>query len=391
MRVTDAGPRFGRPQPLNGSAAPVADGDPALAARRARLRYVSDSLPGIRRVARGKGFAYREPGGGPVRDPAVLRRIRSLAIPPAWSEVWICPHADGHIQASGRDARGRKQYRYHPDWRAVRDATKFGRSLAFGLALPRIRRHVEAALGLRRHGRERVLAAVLRLLDVTFIRIGNEEYARHNRSFGLTTLRDEHVSIEGGTIRFEFRGKSGRVHRMRLSDRRLARIVKSCQDVPGQILFQYLDEAGCPRSVDSADVNAYLRTLGGSDFTAKDFRTWAASVLALQALARLGPAPSRAAAQRNLNAAIAEVATRLGNSRTICRKCYVHPALIAAYLAGRLGPEAAQPVGRPAVALSPEEQAFIAFLRSEGGRRPDAAIGAGRGRKGNRLGHSPVS
>jgi DNA topoisomerase-1 len=277
-----------------------------------------------------------DPSGKPVRDADDLSRIRSLVIPPAWTDVWICPHPRGHLQATGRDARGRKQYRYHPRWRHERDSTKYERMAAFGRALPVIRRRTDADL--RRAGlpRDKVLAAVVRLLERTFIRIGNDEYARTNRSFGLTTMRNGHVKVSGSTVRFIFRGKSGVEHELALDDRRLAKIVKQCRDLPGQELFQYRDADGALVDVGSSDVNAYLKAITGQDFTSKDFRTWAGTVLAAQLLGDLDEAESEAQAKRNMVAAIDQVAGQLGNTRAVCRKSYVHPAVIDAYLDGSL-------------------------------------------------------
>lgn len=302
------------------------------AARAAQLRYVSDSRPGIRRRAAGTGFSYLEPADTLVEDEAVLARIRSLAIPPAWTEVWICRLSHGHLQASGRDARGRKQYRYHARWRKIRDESKFGRMLQFGAALPRIRERVEEDLGRSRLTREKVLAIVLRLLETTFIRVGNEEYARTNKSFGLTTLKDRHVKIQGSKILFRFRGKSGKDHQITLANRKLARLVKSCQDLPGQDLFQYIDEDSVPQPINSADVNEYLRELAAEDFTAKDFRTWAGTLLAAQRLDDYRCVESAAAGKAACVSAVAEVAARLGNTPAICRKCYVHPQVLDAFL-----------------------------------------------------------
>jgi DNA topoisomerase-1 len=254
--------------------------DPEATAEEAGLRYVNDAMPGIRRRRAGRGFTYAGTDGRRLTDRRVLARIRALAIPPAWTDVWICPIARGHLQATGRDARGRKQYRYHARWREVRDEAKYGRMVAFGQALPRIRRRVEADLALPGLPRERVLAAVVRLLEKTAVRVGNEEYARENRSFGLTTLRNRHAEVGTSRIRFRFRGKGGKETEVELNDRRLARIVARCQELPGQALFTYLDEDGEPRTVDSADVNEYLREISGEEFTAKDFRTWAGTVLA---------------------------------------------------------------------------------------------------------------
>jgi DNA topoisomerase-1 len=321
---------------------------------------VTDALPGIRRLRAGKGFRYLGPDGRPVRDAETLRRIRALAIPPAWARVWICPLAHGHLQATGYDDRGRKQYRYHPRWRAVRDAAKYGKLLAFGVALPAIRARTEEHLALAGLPRAKVLATVVRLLDTTFMRVGNEEYARANHSFGLTTLRNRHVQVSGARVHFAFRGKSGVRHEIDVRDPRLARVVKRCQELPGQELFQYLDEEGELRAVDSADVNEYLQQLTGEEFTAKDFRTWAGTVLAARALGESTPATSRTRARRNVVRALETVARRLGNTRTVCRNSYVHPAVIDAYLEGTLpGP----PRGPAVDGLRPEEAAVLALLR----------------------------
>jgi DNA topoisomerase-1 len=309
--------------------------DPIASARVAGLRYVNDeTMPGIRRVGQGPRVRYVAPDGTPVRDSAELQRIRSLAIPPAWTNVWICPHVNGHLQATGRDARGRKQYRYHARWRQVRDEVKYGRLISFAQALPRIRARTDADLNRPGLPREKVLAAVVQLLEKTLIRVGNEEYARDNGSVGLTTMRDGHARIQGATVRFEFRGKSGIEHAIDLDDRRLARIVKACRDLPGYELFQYLDEHGTRQEIDSADVNAYLREISGEDFTAKDFRTWAGTVLAAQALAAVCTYRSNAEAKRNVVKAIESVAKRLGNTKAVCRKCYIHPAILDAYMDG---------------------------------------------------------
>ena len=301
------------------------------AARSAQLRYVCDSRPGIRRRAAGTGFVYLETEDCPVEDEAILARIKSLAIPPAWTEVWICRMSHGHLQASGRDARGRKQYRYHARWRKFRDECKFDRMLQFGAALPRMRKQVEEDLRLTRLTREKVLAVVVRLLEETFIRVGNEEYARANKSFGLTTLRGRHVKIEGAKIMFRFRGKSGKEHQITLANRKLARLVKSCQDLPGQDLFQFIDEEGQPRPIDSGDVNEYIRQIAGDDFSAKDFRTWAGTLLAAQRLDDYPSVESVAAAKAACTTSVAEVASRLGNTPAICRKCYIHPEILAAF------------------------------------------------------------
>jgi DNA topoisomerase I len=297
----------------------------------AGLRHVSDHDRGIARRKSGTGFSYRTPHGGQI-DEATLDRIRKLAIPPAWTDVWICPDPRGHIQATGRDQKGRKQYRYHDHWRQVRDENKYDRLIAFGRALPKLRAKVEKDLEESGLHRDKVLAAVVRVMEITLIRVGNEEYARQNKSFGLTTLRDKHARIQGADAIFEFRGKSGKMHRTGFHDRRLARIVKACQDLPGQRLFQYIDDEGEPRTVESADVNAYLHEAMGEDFSAKDFRTWAGTVEAARAFAECGLKPS----PRAVRTIIAQVAERLGNTVAICRKCYVHPAVIQGFQDGSL-------------------------------------------------------
>jgi DNA topoisomerase I len=341
--------------------------DPVAAAEAARLRYVSDLDPGIRRVRSGKGFRYVGPDRKPVRDPEALKRIRSLVLPPAWQEVWICTRADGHLQATGRDARGRKQYRYHPRWRAVRDETKYERVLAFARALPGLRARVEADLSRAGLPRAKVLAAVVRLLEVTLIRVGNEEYARSNHSYGLTTLRDHHAAFRGAKVSFHFRGKSGVRHSVTVTDRRLAGLVRRCQELPGQELFQYVAEDGSHHPVGSGDVNDYLREATGRPFTAKDFRTWAGTVLAARALQAFAEFDSKAQAKRNIVQAITEVARRLGNTRTVCQKCYVHPAVLDAYLDGSLlrtlERRAERELRRALPDLPPEEAAVLALLQ----------------------------
>jgi DNA topoisomerase-1 len=309
---------------------------PVASARAAGLRYVADTRPGITRRRTGRAFTYRHPNGRRVRDAADLDRIRRLAIPPAWTEVWISPDPRGHLQATGRDARGRKQYRYHPKWREVRDDTKYDRMIAFGQALSAIRRRTAADLARPGLPREKVLAAVVQLLEKTLIRVGNGEYAKTNNSFGLTTIRDGHVRVNGSRVRFEFRGKGGKRHAIDLTDRRLARIVRRCQELPGYEVFQYIDAHGRRQDVESADVNAYLKEITGQDFTAKDFRTWAGTVLAAKALRELERAGSPAQAKRNIVRAIEAVAARLGNTTAICRKCYVHPAVLDAYMDGSM-------------------------------------------------------
>lgn len=337
-------------------------------AGRAGLTYVGDQDAGIRRVVRGKGFAYVDPRGRVVRAKETKARIRRLAIPPAWTDVWICPDADGHIQATGRDARGRKQYRYHPDFMKARDATKYERILDFAHALPAIRRRVARDMARRGLPFEKVVATVVHLLDSTLIRVGNADYARQNGSFGLTTLRDRHVAVERGALRFEFKGKSGKTWRLRLSDRRAARIVKSCQDLPGQHLFQFIDVDGSRRAVGSADVNRWLRDVSGRDITAKDFRTWAGTVLAAIALREFQAFDGAATAKANVREAIERVARRLGNTPTICRKCYVHPEILESYLDGALALEverrADDALRGDLRDLKPEEIAVIAFLKA---------------------------
>ncbi|HET6328542.1 MAG TPA: hypothetical protein VFG04_27915 [Planctomycetaceae bacterium] len=306
-------------------------------ARVAHLHYVSDESAGIRRERAGRGFRFVDAKGRFVQDEATLERIRQLVIPPAWTDVWICPTANGHLQATGHDARGRKQYRYHARWREVRDQQKYGRMLAFGAALPRIRRRVRHDLKLAGLPRNKVLAMIIHLLENTLIRIGNEEYTRANGSYGLTTLRDQHANIQGATIRFRFRGKSGKMRSVALTDKRLARLVKRCRDLPGHELFQYLDDEGKQHSVGSADVNDYLREISGEEFTAKDFRTWAGTMLAATTLVEIGPSPSAHAGKQRTVAAVRFVADCLGNTVAVCRKCYIHPQVLESYLAGTLG------------------------------------------------------
>ena len=308
--------------------------DPEESSKLAHLRYVTDQKPGIRRKRWGRSFRYFDAEGNPIHDEKTLARIKSLAIPPAWREVWICPLSYGHLQATGRDARGRKQSRYHPRWREVRDETKYERMRLFGEWLPRIRERVEQDLALPGLPRAKVLATIVRLLETTFIRVGNQEYARENQSYGLTTLRNKHVDVEGSTVHFKFKGKSGRVHQIDLEDRRLARIVKRCLDLPGYELFQYLDDDGQPHSIDASDVNEYLHEITGQPFTAKDFRTWAGSLLACGALRELNQFESATQAKKNLVQAIKHVSAQLGNTPAVCRKCYVHPGVIASYLDG---------------------------------------------------------
>jgi DNA topoisomerase-1 len=336
--------------------------EPTVSAAVAGLRYVNDQrTPGIRRIGRNKRFRYVDPSGRTVADADVLTRIKSLVIPPAWTDVWICPNPLGHLQATGRDARGRKQYRYHPRWRQVRDQVKYGRMLAFAAALPKIRERTAADLKLAGLPREKVLAAVVELLEKTLIRVGNEEYARDNDSYGLTTMRDTHATINGSSVRFEFRGKSGKPHRIDLHDTRLARIVKACRELPGYELFQYVDDAGERKGIESSDVNDYIRTICNEPFTAKDFRTWAGTVMTAVELARFPPHRSHRAAKKNIVRAIETVAARLGNTTSVCRKCYIHPLVFDAYLAGDVvKPSRRRLTGRPQ--LSPQEAAVVALI-----------------------------
>ncbi|HEX4609198.1 MAG TPA: DNA topoisomerase IB [Urbifossiella sp.] len=308
----------------------------AAARPTARLSHACDGNPGIRRVRTATGFRYVSDRGERVTDPDVLARIRALAIPPAWEKVWVCPKANGHIQATGRDAKGRKQYRYHAAWHARRGEEKFARVGGFGRVLPRVRARVTADLARPGLPRDKVLAAVVRLLDRTHLRVGNDEYRRANGSFGLSTLLDRHASFAGGELRLRFRGKSGVWHDRAVSDPRLARIVRACRDLPGQHLFQYADATGAPRPVGSADVNGYIRRAAGGEYTAKDFRTWAGTVETAALLTGLPAPASRAAGERAVAGVVKEVAAVLGNTPAVCRKSYVHPRVIAAYLDGTL-------------------------------------------------------
>ena len=338
---------------------------PIDSAKAAGLRYTTDTRPGIRRVRNGKGFKYVDADGRVVRAGAELGRIRSLVIPPAWVDVWICPDARGHLQATGRDARGRKQYRYHPKWRQVRDETKYDRMIAFAQALPVVRRTTSEHLRPQGLPREKVLATVVQLLEKTLIRVGNGEYAKSNQSYGLTTLRDGHVDVSGERLRFSFRGKSGVGHEIGLTDRRLARIVRQCRDLPGYDLFQYVDEQGKRQTVGSGDVNAYLKEITGEDLTSKDFRTWAGTVLAAEVLRGFAPFRSDAQAKRNIVQTVETVAKRLGNTKAVCRKCYIHPAVLEAYQDRTLAQAAARRARKPARglnALTGPETAVLALL-----------------------------
>ena len=310
--------------------------DPVVSARAVGLRHVSDQTPGITRVGSGKSFRYRDPEGKYVRDSETLRRIKSLVIPPAWTDVWICPNPNGHLQATGRDDRKRKQFRYHPRWREIRDETKYARMIVFARALPNIRRSVRKDMALGGMPRNKVLATVVRLLEISLIRVGNDEYARENDSFGLTTMRNKHVDVRGANLRFHFRGKAGKWHNVDIQDRGIAKIVERCQDLPGQELFQFVEDDGTRRDVRSEDVNDYLREVSGQDFTAKDFRTWAGTVLAAMALVAFEKFETKAQAKKNIVAAIESVAKKLGNTPAVCKKCYIHPHVIDSYLEGTL-------------------------------------------------------
>ena len=341
--------------------------DAREAAENAGLIYVSDEEPGITRRRHGTSFRYRDAKGKPVNDAETLARIASLAIPPAYENVWICAKPNGHIQATGRDAKGRKQYRYHARFREVRDSTKYEHMLEFAAALPTIRARIKADMAKRGLSREKVLATIVWLLESTMIRVGNADYARQNQSYGLTTLKDRHVAVEGSELRFNFKGKSGKQWRLSLKDRRVAKIVKASQDLPGQHLFQYLDEGGEPHEVTSGDINAYLKEISGADISAKDFRTWSGTVLAALALAEYEKVDSQAAAKRNVRSAIEAVASRLGNTPTVCRKCYIHPEIFDSYLSDALVLEAQDEVAkelREEIAhLRPEEALVLAFLQ----------------------------
>ena len=338
--------------------------DPALSAENAGLRYVTDDDPGITRRKAGRGFAYHSPRGEVIRDAETLDRIRKLAVPPAWTEVWICPRADGHIQATGRDARGRKQYRYHPKWHEIRDETKYERLIEFAENLPTIRARIEEDMKLRGLTREKVLATVVYLLDTTLIRVGNERYTKQNNSFGLTTLRTRHVEAGSERLRFSFKGKSGKSWKLTVSDRRIARIVRQCQEMPGQLLFQYWNGDGTPHAIDSADVNDYIRGVLGNGFTAKHFRTWAGTVIAAHALLDASGFSSKTEAVRKLNTAVDRVAERLVNTRAISRRCYVHPAVIESFLEGTIAADFGKGRAAKLKALKPEEAPVLALLKA---------------------------
>ena len=339
------------------------------AAKAAGLHYVTEEESGLSRVRRGQTFAYRDAKGRSVRDAQTLERIRSIVIPPAWTDVWICARADGHLQATGRDARGRKQHRYHPNWTSTRHRAKYDRMVEFALALPEIRKRVQADLRKPAQSREHVLATVVALLEKTLIRIGNKEYARSNNSFGLTTLMDEHVQIKGSSMTFRFRAKSGIMQTIELEDAPLARIVKNCRALPGKALFQYLDKDGHRQCIDSAAVNAYLRDITRQPFTAKNFRTWAASVLAAVAVCELPESTSESAFKRNIVTAIDSVAAKLGNTRAVCRTCYIHPGIFDAYRGGVT--IAAEKPGPRRSHFSAKEAAVLALLKKKIHRRPE--------------------
>jgi DNA topoisomerase-1 len=342
--------------------------DPVEVAEEAGLRYVSDDQPGYTRKPKGDDFEYFDTDGKRIGDETRLLRIRRLAIPPAYKNVWICPSPNGHVQATGRDARGRKQYRYHEHWREVRDENKYERMVVFGKALPKIRRRVNRDLKRRGLPREKVLATVVQLLERTFIRIGNEEYAKENKSFGLTTMRNHHVDVTATKLKFSFKGKSGIKHEVDVSDRRLAKIICLLQDLPGQNIFQYVDEEGEVRNIDSQDVNDYLREITGEDFTAKDFRTWAGTVLAAMALNAQEAFENKTQAKKNIKDAISAVAKILGNTPTVCRKCYVHPAVLETYLDGAmiegLKQKTEETLERKLGDLRSEEAAVMSFLQA---------------------------
>jgi DNA topoisomerase-1 len=355
------------------------------AARLAGLQYVNDTARGIRREKRGRSFGYIGPDDKIIRDRKTLERIRALVIPPAWKDVWICSNPNGHLQVTGHDARGRKQYRYHPRWREIRDENKYEKLISFAQSLPRIRRRVAAALRRRGLPREKVLAAVVKLLETTLVRVGNDEYAKSNNSFGLTTMRDRHADVTGSKARLEFKGKSGVNHEIDIRDPQIAKIVRQCQDLPGQELFQYVDAEGAVHDIGSSDVNEYLQEISGQDFTAKDFRTWAGTALAAQALQEFEDFDTNAAAKRNITKAIERVAERLGNTKAVCRKCYIHPAVIDAYmdrslvatLKERTETELRESLSR----LPAEEAAVLALLQQRMERQMRTGVNPGRHRR----------
>ena len=341
------------------------------------LVYVTDEKPGIRRQKRGKGYAYLDVNARKITHAATLSRISSLAIPPAYTDVWICPESNGHIQATGRDAKGRKQYRYHARFREVRESSKYAHMLEFANSLPAIRAKTQEHLAMRGLPREKVLATVVHLLETTLIRVGSDEYAKANKSYGLTTLKNRHVAVDGSTLRFNFKGKSGKQWRLALSDRRIAKVVRACLDLPGQELFQYVDDDGKPHDVTSTDVNDYLREISGQSITAKDFRTWQGTLLAVMALQEFDSFDSQAAAKKNIRDAIGRVAARLGNTPTICRKCYIHPEVFNCYAEGALLLEIKEKVEAELrddlASLQPEEAAVLALLQARLTRNLDGA------------------
>jgi len=340
--------------------------DPVESAKEAGLTYVSDASPGVTRRARGKEFDYFDPSGKKIKDQETLLRIRSLVIPPAWTDVWICTSARGHIQAVGRDQRGRKQYKYHERFRQARDQTKYARMLQFVRALPKIRKRVAADLRKEGLPREKVLAAVVRLLETTLIRVGNEEYAKDNHHYGLTTLHNHHAKVRGGSVRFRYKGKSGIEHDVDLEDPRIARVVRKCQELPGEELFGYVDDDGKAVDITSTDVNEYLREITGQEFTAKDFRTWAGTVLAAEALKEFQKFDSKAQAKKNIVSAVESVAKKLGNTRAVCKKCYIHPAILDSYLDGSLVHTLSQrsaELEKKIASLRPEEAAVLVLLQ----------------------------
>jgi DNA topoisomerase I len=352
----------------------VAPEDPKQAASSAGLRYVTDAGPGITRKPKGDGFVYYDNEEKQVRNKFTLDRLNSLAIPPAWRNVWICTQPNGHPQATGIDARGRKQYKYHPTWRSVRDEAKFERLLSFGRVLPKIRARVDRDLRLPDLARKKVIATVVRLLEISLIRIGNEAYAKENKSFGLTTMRNRHVAVKGSTVKFQFRGKGGKVHSVEVSDKRIARVVKKCQELPGQKLFEYENSSGAIATIGSEDVNDYLQRVTGQPFTAKDFRTWAGTVFAALALSEFKKYDSQAEAKRNVVAAIEKVARQLGNTPAICRKCYVHPEILNSYMSGELVKmvegKIAEKFKRQYAKLNSDEVMVLAFLNKRLKSRP---------------------
>lgn len=365
MTVTKHTPEERRSRKLQSIGAALAR---SLRSQPSPLRYISHHHDGIQRLKRGGGFIYLRPNGQRV-NPEDLLRIRALAIPPAWRDVWICPKPDGHLQAVGWDAKGRKQYRYHPDWRASRDSVKYGKLRQFAERLPAIRRQVARDLALSGLSREKILATIVRLLDTTLIRVGNDIYAKENHSFGLTTMRDRHVSVEGSTIQFSFRGKSGIHHQVVLDDRHLAQIIRQSRDLPGYELFQYLDAEGRRRSVHASDVNDYLKRIGGQDITAKDFRTWAGTVLAVQFLQGLPPAESSKEAKQNIARAVESVAHRLRNTKTVCRQCYIHPTILESYFEGDFTNRLMKGHGHQRRLLSRDEHVVLQLLS-----RPPARV-----------------